>query len=128
LRWALFGFLAVLALILLLWIPPGAPLRPTAADTTSPLLASLLFIIFLFFLISGICYGFGAGTFKTKDDVIQAGTKTLAGLGGLILMFLLISQFIAFFYYTNNPRVTAIPLARAPEKRHTPALPILIRR
>jgi aminobenzoyl-glutamate transport protein len=127
LRWALFGFLAVLALVLLLSIPPGAPLRPTAdADATSPLLASLLFIIFLFFLISGICYGFGAGTFKTKDDVIQAGTKTLAGLGGLILMFLLISQFIAFFNYTNIPRVTAIAMAAALEKANIGALPLLI--
>jgi aminobenzoyl-glutamate transport protein len=129
LRWALYGFLAVLALVLLLWIPPGAPLRPTAdagAGAPSPFLDSLLFIIFLFFLISGICYGYGAGTFKTKDDVIEAGTKTLAGLGGLILMFLLISQFIAFFNYSNIPRVTAIAMAGALEKANIGALPLLV--
>src|SRR5262245_27060982 len=68
--WALYGFLAVLALMLLITLPTGAPLRTATSDGGSPLLDSLLFIIFLFFLVSGICYGLGAGTFKNANDVI----------------------------------------------------------
>ena len=57
-RW--FGFLGVLAVILLLTLPPGAPLRdPQTARSigNSPFMDSLLFIIMLFFLVAGIAYG-----------------------------------------------------------------------
>lgn len=126
LTWALYGFLGVLALILLITLPPGAPLRSPLGAASSPLLDSLLFIIFLFFLISGICYGFGAGTFKTKNDVITAGSKTLGTLGPLIFMFLMISQFIAFFNYSNMPRVAAIVMADGLEQANIGALPLLV--
>jgi aminobenzoyl-glutamate transport protein len=126
LKWALYGFLAVSAFMLLITLPPGAPLRALADSDSSPLLESLLFIIFLVFLTSGICYGFGAGTFKSKDDVIAAGTKTLGGLGGLIFMFLMISQFIAFFNYSNMPRVAAIAMADGLEQMNVGAIPLLV--
>jgi aminobenzoyl-glutamate transport protein len=126
LKWALYGFLVVLALMLLITVPPGAPLRTPADADSSPFLDSLLFSIFLFFLVSGVCYGFGAGTFKTRNDVIHAGTKTLGSLGGLIFMFLLISQFIAFFNYSNMPRVAAIAMADGLEQMNIGALPLLV--
>ncbi len=126
LKFALYGFLAVFAVLLLITLPAGAPLRSPEGATSSPLLDSLLFIIFLIFLISGVCYGFGAGTFKTKNDVIAAGTKTLGTLGALIFMFLMISQFIAFFNYSNMPRVAAIVMADALEQASIGALPLLI--
>jgi aminobenzoyl-glutamate transport protein len=126
LKWASYGFLVVLALMLLMTVPPGAPLRTPPAADTSPFLDSLLFCIFLFFLVSGICYGFGARTFRTGNDVIDAGTKTLASLGGLVFMFLLISQFIAFFNYSNMPRVAAIAMADGLEQANIGALPLLV--
>lgn len=126
LLWALYGFLAVATLMLLLTVPSWAPLRAPAGSDSSPLLDSLLFIIFLFFLTSGICYGFGAGTFKTKNDIIDAGTKTLATLGGLVFMFLMISQFIAFFNYSNMPTVTAVAMADLLEQASIGALPLLV--
>ena len=51
---------------------------------------SLLFIIALLFLVAGIGYGVGAGTFKSSTDVTTAVTKTFAGLGGLVFMLLMI--------------------------------------
>ena len=44
-------------------------------------------------------------TVKTSVDVINAITKTFASLAGLIFMLLLISQFIAYFNYSNMPTV-----------------------
>jgi aminobenzoyl-glutamate transport protein len=87
---------------------------------------SLLFIIAMFFLVSGICYGLGAGTFKGSNDVIAAVTRTFNGLGGLIFMLLLISQFIAYFNYTNLPSVAAIGLADLLERAAVPSLVLLI--
>jgi aminobenzoyl-glutamate transport protein len=44
---------------------------------------------------------------KTPTDVINAVTKSWAGLAGLLLLFLLIAQFIAYFNYSKMPEVAA---------------------
>ena len=53
-------------------------------------------------------------------------TKTFAGLAGLVFMLLMISQFIAYFNYSNLPSVLAIALAEWLETAGIPALPLLI--
>lgn len=129
LRYALFGFLAVIAVVLLATIPHGAPLRDPdtgAIIGTTPFMDSLLFIIALVFLISGIAYGIGAGTVKSSNDVIAAITKTFNGLGGLIFMLLMIAQFIAYFNYTNLPRVLAVAMADLLERANISAIPLLV--
>ncbi len=129
LRWALTGFLIVLAVVLLLSIPEGAPLRdPETGDLigTTPLMDSLLFIITMAFLLSGIGFGFGARTFKGANDVIAAVVKTFAGLAGLVFMLLMIAQFIAYFNYSQMPNVLAIGLAEWLEAVGIPALPLLL--
>jgi aminobenzoyl-glutamate transport protein len=129
LRFALVAFLGFLALVLVLTIPPGAPLRdPETGDIigTTPFMDSLLFIISMGFLIAGIGFGRGAGTFKGSNDVIAAVVKTFSGLAGLVFMLLMISQFIAYFNYSNLPSVLAISLAEALEASGIGALPLLI--
>jgi aminobenzoyl-glutamate transport protein len=129
LRYALFSFLGFLALILLFTVPDGAPLRdPETGDIigTTPFMDSLLFIITMFFLLAGIAFGFGAKTFKHANDVIAAVTKTFAGLAGLVFMLLMISQFIAYFNYSNIPSVLAIGLAEWLQAAGIPALPLLL--
>lgn len=92
----------------------------------TPFMDSLLFIIALFFLVSGVCYGIGAGTVKSSDDVIQSITKTFNGLGGLVFMLLMIAQFIAYFNYSNMPRVAAVALADLLERANIAAVPLLV--
>ena len=100
---ALYGLLGVLAFILLLTLPPGALRDPEtgAIIGNSPFMASLIVTITLIFLVCGICYGLGAGTMKSVNDVVTAMTKAIASLAGLILLLLVISQFIAYFNYSN---------------------------
>jgi aminobenzoyl-glutamate transport protein len=129
LRFALFGFLAILVIVLLATLPPGAPLRnPQTGDIigNSPFMDSLLFIIVLFFLAAGIGYGVGARTFTSANDVIATITRTYANLGELILMLLMIAQFIAYFNYSNMPQVTAVSLADLLERAAVPPLLLLI--
>lgn len=129
LRLASFGLLAMVVLIALLSLPPGAPLRDAETGEligATPFMASLVFIISLIFLVCGICYGKGAGTIKNSGDVINGVTSTFAGLAGLVFMLLMISQFIAFFNYTNMPRVAAVELAGVLENAGFGALPLLI--
>jgi aminobenzoyl-glutamate transport protein len=129
LRWAGIAFLGWIALVLFLTIPEGSALRdPVTGDVigNTPFMDSLLFIIAMTFLISGVGFGYGAGTFKSPNDVIAAVTKTFAGLAGLVFMLLMISQFIAFFNFTNMPDVLGIALAEFLETAGIGALPLLI--
>jgi aminobenzoyl-glutamate transport protein len=129
LRYAMWGLLAMIIMILLLTVPSGAPLRDPVTDDligNTPFMASLIFLITLIFLVCGICYGLGAKTITSSADVIQGVTQTFAGLSGLIFMLLMIAQFIAFFNFTNIPRVVAVELATMLENAGLSALPLLI--
>jgi aminobenzoyl-glutamate transport protein len=113
LRLAGWYLLAATALIVLLTAPPGAPLRDPETGSiigTSPFMNSLIVIISLLFLAAGLGYGRGAGTVRGNTQVIEAITKSWAGLAGLLLLFLLIAQFIAYFNYSNMPQVAAVKL------------------
>jgi len=113
LRGAGLWFVATLVIILALTLPPGAPLRdPVSGDIigTSPFMDSLIVIISVLFLAAGMGYGRGAGTIRTGTQAIEAITKSWAGLAGLLLLFLLIAQFIAYFNYSKMPQVAAVKL------------------
>ena len=124
--WALLGFVI---LILALTLPPGAPLRdPETGDIigTTPFMASLVFIISLAFLVCGVAYGAGARTLRGGDAAVGAIAKTFGTLGGLLVMFLMIAQFIALFNWTNLPTVAAISAAELLEQANVPAIVLLL--
>jgi aminobenzoyl-glutamate transport protein len=129
LRMALYGALGVVAIVALLTIPSWGPLRhPETGQIigNTPFMDSLIFIITLIFLVAGVCYGKGAKTLSGSNDVIAGVTKTFAGLSGLVFMLLMISQFIAYFNYTNMPRVAAIEMAHLLEAAPFGPLPLLV--
>jgi aminobenzoyl-glutamate transport protein len=129
LRFAFYGLLASLAVIALLTFPSGAPLRDPITGAivgTTPFMDSLLFLITLIFLVCGIFYGMGAKSMSGSGDVIAGVTKTFAGLAGLVFMLLMISQFIAYFNYTNLPRVAAIEMAHLLEQANIGGLALLV--
>jgi aminobenzoyl-glutamate transport protein len=115
--------------VVLLTVLPDAPLRNPETGSIfneSPLMDSLIFIITMLFLVAGIGYGLGAKTITSSVDVINAIVKTFAGLSGLIFLLLLISQFIAFFNFSNMPTVAAVKLADLLESWDIGALWLLI--
>jgi aminobenzoyl-glutamate transport protein len=113
LRWALYALLAVLALILLLTLPSGAPLRNAETGDIigdSPLMSSLIVIISGTFLAAGLAFGRATGTVKGSEDALGMITKSWASLASLLFLFLLIAQFIAYFDFSNIAQVVAITL------------------
>ena len=111
--------LAVLAGITLLTAIPGAPLRnPDTGKVIgdSPFMDSLIVIIMIVFYVAGYAYGRGAGTIKGSDDVLKTITKSWAGLAGLLFLFLLIAQFIAYFNYSKIAEVLAVKLGDVLER------------
>ncbi|MDW5598668.1 AbgT family transporter [Conexibacter stalactiti] len=111
LRWAGIAVLAVLAVVALLTLPSGAPLRnPETGDIIgdSPFMSSLIVIISAAFLAAGIAYGRVVGTIRGSDDVLGMITRSWASLVSLLFLFLLIAQFIAYFDFSNMAQVAAV--------------------
>jgi aminobenzoyl-glutamate transport protein len=129
LRRALYAFLAVTAFVALITLPPGAPLRNPETGAivgNSPFMDSLIIVIMIMFLAAGAAYGTAVGTIKSMNDAIAAISKTFAGLGGLLFLFLVISQFLAYFNYTNMATVAAVSLGDLLESANIGAVPLLI--
>lgn len=129
LRAALWGFLGALGFIALLTLPPGAPLRdPATGDVigNTPFMSSLIVSISLIFIVSGIAYGKAAGTLKDSTAIVAAMQKALGSLSGLILLLLVISQFLAFFNYSNMATLAAVSLADVLTELNLDALWLLL--
>jgi aminobenzoyl-glutamate transport protein len=129
LKFALWATLAVLAGITLLTAIPGAPLRNPETGKVigdSPFMDSLIVIIMIVFYAAGYAYGRGAGTIKGSDDVLKTITKSWAGLAGLLFLFLLIAQFIAYFNYSKIAEVLAVKLGDVLEHMNVGAVWLLI--
>jgi aminobenzoyl-glutamate transport protein len=129
LAYALYALLGVVAVVALLTLPPGAPLRHPATGAivgNSPFMDSLIVLIMLVFLVTGVAYGIGAQTIKSGVDAINAITKSFASLSGLILLFLVISQFIAYFNYSNMATIAAVKMADFLESANFRPLPLLL--
>jgi aminobenzoyl-glutamate transport protein len=121
--------LAAVAVVLLLAVPSGGPLRNPETGSLvndAPLMSSLIVIITLIFLAAGIGYGRGAKTITSSTDVINAITKSWASLAGLLFMLFLISQFIAYFNYSEMPTVASVGMADLLERADIGAIWLLI--
>jgi aminobenzoyl-glutamate transport protein len=129
LKYATWGLIGILACFMVLWLPPGAPLRNPETGSLiadSPFMSGLIVLIALVFLAAGAAYGIGAGTMKSSVDVIKAMEKAVAGLGGLIFLLFVISQFNAFFTYTNMATLAAVKMGDTLEAAGLGALPLLL--
>ena len=129
LRFALYGLIGVVVFICLLTLPPGAPLRDPESGAiigNTPFMTSLIVTIALLFLTCGIAYGLGARTMTGTIDVVNAMTKAIGSLSGLILLLLVISQFLAYFNYSNMATLAAISLADLLKNANLSAIWLLI--
>lgn len=129
LRYAGYATLGFLAFIVLLTAPPGAPLRDPQTGAivgTTPFMDSLIFMITLIFLAAGLGYGYGARTIKSSNDAIAGVTAAFASMAGLVFMLLIISQFIAYFNFSNMPTVIAGGMAHLLESANVHELVLLI--
>jgi aminobenzoyl-glutamate transport protein len=123
------GLLGVLGVFALLTLPAGAPLRsPDTGELigNSPFMNGLIAMIMVLFLVTGAAYGYGAKTLVGMTAIIKAMEKALSSLGALILLFLVLSQFIAYFNYTNMGTILALSMSGALKSANFPPLVLLI--
>lgn len=129
LLFAFMGLVASLVVFGFLSLPSGAPLRDPETDVligNSPFMNGLIALIMVLFLVTGSAYGYGAGTLTSFTAIIKAMEKAMAGLGSLILLFFVLSQFVAYFNYTNMGTILALNLAELLESANFPSLLLLL--
>jgi len=129
LRFAAIALVGVLILFAFLTLPAGAALRNPdtgALIGNSPFMNGLIALIMFLFLCTGAAYGFGAGTMKNSTDVIKAIEKAMAGLGSLIFLLFILSQFISYFNYSNIGTILAVKMAGLLQEANFPPLLLLL--
>jgi aminobenzoyl-glutamate transport protein len=91
--------------------PATSPFRsPEGALTasTAPLMQSIVPLIFIFFLIPGVVYGYVAGTVESHRDIIKGMSKAMSTMGYYIVMAFFAALFIAAFGESNLGALVAL--------------------
>ncbi|WP_437758620.1 AbgT family transporter [Sorangium sp. So ce1389] len=115
--WAGLAAMAVcVALLVAASAPQSSPLRAPGGQLTvsaAPLMSAIVPVIFLFFLIPGLVYGYAAGTFTSHRDVIGGMSKTMSTMGYYLVMAFFAAQFIYLFNKSNLGALLALKGASA---------------
>ncbi|MDO5091380.1 MAG: AbgT family transporter [Cardiobacteriaceae bacterium] len=92
-------YIAVLVIIIA-W--PGSPLRnENGGLIPSPFLKGIVPIILLFFITIGVTYGKTTGKIQSSRDAVRYMSESIRDLSGYIVLIFAISQFIAYFNWSN---------------------------
>ena len=106
-------------------IPTGSAWRATdggLASAGSPLMASIVPLIFLLFVIPGVVYGYAVGTVRSHRDVIAGMQESMSGLAYYIVMAFFAALFIAEFGRSNLGALLALQGAAALSAISMPAV------
>jgi len=126
--WA--GAAAALFTGLLLWgtVPETGFLRDpqTGSLLRSPFMSGIVALIFAAGLLTGLAYGFGAGTIRSDGDVVKAMGKAMETLGVYLVLVFFAAQFVAFFNWTNLGLIFAIRGAELLQSAGLGTIPLIV--
>lgn len=102
----------ILTLIgLILWAIPGDsalrgpdsinPEELSLVSFSAPLMRAIVPLIFVFFIIPGVVYGYMSGVFKTSKDLINSQSKSMQSMSYYIVMAFFCALFIDAFSQSN---------------------------
>jgi aminobenzoyl-glutamate transport protein len=110
--WAALGSMALLAVLLTLAVmPTDSPLRsPDGQITafTAPLMRSIVPLIFFFFLVPGVVYGYVAKSIDSHRDLVAGMSKSMGTMAYYIVMAFFAALFIAEFGRSNIGALIAL--------------------
>ena len=109
LAWAGVTLLIALAAYFALLFIPGSPFaRPEEGFMESPLIRAIAVPITLIFFATGLVYGLVVGTIDNAADIPKFMAKGLESLLPILVLFFAVSQFLAWFQWSNLGPWTAI--------------------
>lgn len=103
LGWATLTVLLIAIAVTLFALMPDSPWRNEEGGflPKSPLLDSIVFIIFVFFSVSGYVYGRKAGTVRGFKDVPVMMGEALKDMTSFLVLAFILGQFIALFNWSG---------------------------
>ncbi len=100
-------FIAVI-LVLYFWGPLGLTKSGARKFIGSAFLNGLIPILFFFFAVPGILYGYTVGTFKSSADINKAMVRQTAAVGSFVVLCFFAGQFQGLFNWTKLGTILAI--------------------
>ncbi|WP_458115622.1 AbgT family transporter [Arthrobacter sp. D2-10] len=103
LRWAMFTGFALAVVIAVAVTLPGSPWRNEEGGylPDSPLLGSIVFIVFAMFVVPGLVYGKIVGTIESGKDIPRVMGQAIRDMAGFLVLAFILGQFIALFNWSG---------------------------
>nr|WP_301924853.1 AbgT family transporter [Corynebacterium glaucum] len=104
------AMVVVTAIILFAVLLPDSPWRNEEGGflPKSPLLQSIVFIVFTYFLTMGVVYGAVVGSIKGVKDVVDMMTSAMGDLLGFLVLAFILGNFIALFNWSGIGTFSAV--------------------
>ncbi len=108
--WSGVATVILTAIILFAVLLPESPWRNEEGGflPKSPLLNSIVFIVFAYFLLLGVVYGRVVGTVKGITDVVNMMMGALKDMLSFLILAFILGQFVALFAWTGIGTFTAV--------------------
>lgn len=126
---ALIALILYVALIVWLTYPQGSLFRNPANGEIlprSPLLSSVMPLLFALFFVVGTAYGIGAGVIKKGEDVPRLMQKGLVGSTGFMVVVLPASLFVELFRMSHFDTILSVTGAEFLKSMNLGGIPLLI--
>ncbi|GAB3593540.1 p-aminobenzoyl-glutamate transport protein [Corynebacterium faecale] len=120
--------LLVSILVVVVVLIPNSPWRNEGGGflPQSPLLSSVVFIVFLIFMVMGIAYGAVLGTIKNMEDVVRMMGESIKDMIDFLVLAFILGQFVALFNWTGIGTWTAVQGAAGLEAIGLTGFPAII--
>ncbi|NLL37833.1 MAG: AbgT family transporter [Fretibacterium sp.] len=125
---ALVAFILYVAAVTWLTWPQGSLFRSPDGSILprSPLLSSIMPLLFLFFFFVGSAYGIGAGVIRKSEDIPKLMQKGLVGSTGFMVVVLPASLFVALFRMSKFDIILSVKGAEALQALNLGGIPLLL--
>jgi p-aminobenzoyl-glutamate transporter AbgT len=90
------------------FVASSEPVSPQLTASAAPLMQAIVPLIFLFFILPGIVYGYVAGTVKDHREIIKGMSNAMSTMGYYIVLAFFASLFIAAFGQSNLGALLAL--------------------
>lgn len=118
------GFIAFLVVAM---VPSSSPLRgEDGGIVDSPLVGGMALVLGVFFAVLGTVYGRMTGAFSAARDIIAAMADGTRSMAPILVLFFAISQFLAYFKWTNIGNILAVKGAETLRDLHLHGWTVLV--
>ncbi|MGA5565110.1 AbgT family transporter [Streptomyces platensis] len=119
--------LGLIAFLVVAMIPSSSPLRGESGGLVdSPLVGGMALVLGVFFAVLGTVYGRMTGAFSAARDIITAMADGTRSMAPILVLFFAISQFLAYFKWTNIGNILAVKGAETLRDLHMHGWTVLV--